>query len=620
LKTKNFTFNLAILNPKIHHIMRFQYLLIVLTFLFVGEAMTQSVSFPTDKMWWQRATVAEVQKQISQGAKINGKISDVVWNDEERLVKIAEVLPKTSLKEIEEFFDTPLKHAAAGCPDLDVIKYLISKGARLSDHRFSKLTFNPLTMAILHNPNIEVAKYLIQKKISVNEIQFGNVTTLMLALSSKDINRVKLLLNNGADVSIIDAKGRSVIDRTTNEEYIELLLKYGAKTNQKFELKKEVWTATTPTTLKSFLKKGGVIEGLDKYNETHLHYAARYSKAPEVIDVLIENGFELEAQNTYELTPLLAAAASNPDTLMIEHLIKKGANLNAVDNYKSNALMLAAKYNPNIEVLSYLLRKGIDPNALNKNGLNALFYVLDNRARINKEKRIRLLVTAGADLMNQNKSGYYAANYAITKSDDPLIRAIRCNANAKTVGEIIDQLKPDLNREIEKSRETAMSAAIIKNDDPEVIKVLIEKGDDAYQNVYYANTALDVVLDVKIEKTKTFEKVKVLLESGVDPNRRYNERTSFPIIDAARWHDVKIVDLLLKHGAKVKVKFDLTGGTPLHTAASNNPDDKVLISLINHKAKTKAKDRYGKTPLECADKNKKLDKNSEGYKLLKSKS
>jgi ankyrin repeat protein len=51
----------------------------------------------------------------------------------------------------------------------------------------------------------------------------------------------------------------------------------------------------------------------------------------------------------------------------------------------------------------------------------------------------------------------------------------------------------------------------------------------------------------------------------------------------------------------------ITGGTPLHSAASaDNPDEDVLILLNKHKTKTKAKDRYGKTPLDCADKNRKI--------------
>jgi hypothetical protein len=58
-----------------------------------------------------------------------------------------------------------------------------------------------------------------------------------------------------------------------------------------------------------------------------------------------------------------------------------------------------------------------------------------------------------------------------------------------------------------------LSAAILKNDDPEVIKVLIEKGDDPYQNVYYANTALDLVLDVTgLKKAKFLKKLKYYLK------------------------------------------------------------------------------------------------------------
>jgi ankyrin repeat protein len=600
--------------------MKLQYVLLALIFLFVGKAMTQNLTFPTDKIWWQKATVDEVQKQLSKGAKINGKISDVVWDDESRLKKIAEVLPKTSLKEIEEFFDTPLKHAAAGCPNLEVIKYLISKGARLSDHRFSKLTFNPLTMAILYNSNIEVAKYLIQKKINVNEIQFGNVTTLMMSTASKDIDRVKLLLDNGADVSIIDSKGNSVLDRTTNEEYIKLLLKYGAKTNKKLKFKKEFWTTTTPESLKSFIKKGGIIEGVDKNKETFLHYAARYSKSSEVLDVLIENGISIETHNKYESTPLLAAAASNSDTSIFEYLIKKGANINAVDSYKSNALMLAAKYNPNIEVLPYLLRKGLDPNALNKNEANVLFYTLEAGRNIDRNKRLRMLVSAGADLMNKNQKGQLAANYALNKNDNILFRAIRSNANEKTIKKIIEHFKPDLNRVMDKYK-TTMSTAILENDNPEVIKVLLDNGYDPYQKVYINNTALDCALHPRYKINNRYEKVKTLLEQGVDPNRRLSEKEDYAILIACTWYKADIIELLLKHGAKTKVKCKTFGQNPLHRAVSaEKPDEKVIILLINHKTKVKEKDNSGKTPLDYANKNKKLDKNSEGYKLLKSKS
>jgi ankyrin repeat protein len=93
------------------------------------------------KMLRERKTVpfTKIKKQIDSGA-------DMAFKDEQG--------------------GTPLYYAASHHPDLEVVKYIISKGGKINES--DKEGFTPLLGALVSNSNPEVALYLIKNGADPN--------------------------------------------------------------------------------------------------------------------------------------------------------------------------------------------------------------------------------------------------------------------------------------------------------------------------------------------------------------------------------------------------------------------------------------------------------------------
>jgi len=65
--------------------------------------------------------------------------------------------------------------------------------------------------------SIKLIKYFLEKKISPNEVNKEGQTPLHLAVKSGKIEIIELLMDNGADKSIKDNKGKKPFDYATKE-------------------------------------------------------------------------------------------------------------------------------------------------------------------------------------------------------------------------------------------------------------------------------------------------------------------------------------------------------------------------------------------------------------------
>ena len=109
---------------------------------------------------------------------------------------------------------------------LDIIKYLIEKGARIDSMAL---------IAAIQCENKEMVKYLITKEADVNVKDGHGQTALMFAVESGDLEIVKLLIKNGAKINVIDELGRMTLAHATfsDIEIARYLIKCGADLNLK---------------------------------------------------------------------------------------------------------------------------------------------------------------------------------------------------------------------------------------------------------------------------------------------------------------------------------------------------------------------------------------------------
>ena len=98
---------------------------------------------------------------------------------------------------------------------------------------------------------------------------------------------------------------------------------------------------------------------------------------------------------------------------------------------------------------------------------------------------------------------------------------------------------------------------------------------------------------IKAIKAHDIEKVKFLIEAGVDINAKDYEMA----LHVAAWTgNIKIVRLLIEAGADVNIK-DIEGKTPL---VSSGGDINIVKLLVKAGADANIKDIKGKTPLDHA--------------------
>ena len=139
-----------------------------------------------DEEWFKKATVADVQKEIANGADVNAK---------------------------DKWGETALHRAIYGDCNPDIIKLLIDAGADVNARDRNKRT---VLILVAHGGSfgfikseIEIIKLLINAKADLNAKDENGETALQKAVQGRDSDVVKLLLEAGADVNVKDNKGKT---------------------------------------------------------------------------------------------------------------------------------------------------------------------------------------------------------------------------------------------------------------------------------------------------------------------------------------------------------------------------------------------------------------------------
>jgi ankyrin repeat protein len=121
---------------------------------------------------------------------------------------------------------TPL-HRASSKGKVEAGQYLLDRGADINARDIDDWT--PLLYAAV-NDRVEFARMLLDRRarVDVPDKNFG-YTPLHQAVRMGNIQIVRLLLEHGVDVNARDQRGRTPAQHTPQQEIIQLLSEYGAK-------------------------------------------------------------------------------------------------------------------------------------------------------------------------------------------------------------------------------------------------------------------------------------------------------------------------------------------------------------------------------------------------------
>ncbi|WP_353271562.1 ankyrin repeat domain-containing protein [Wolbachia endosymbiont (group A) of Rhorus exstirpatorius] len=271
------------------------------------------------------------------------------------------------------FYQTPL-YWAAKSGELDMVKYLVNKGASVDIE--DSYGWTALYWAV-ENENFYIAEYLIKEKgIDVSARYSNGKTMLHEAIRFAKLDAVRYLIGKGIDIDIKDGYGGTPLHWAAIRGKIDMV--------------------------RYFIEQGADVNAKDNDDLTSLHWAVLYANL-KVVRCLVEDGSDVDAKDKRGWTPLHLIAKNNRllwgDDLnemlgTTEYFIQKGADVNAKDKDGNTPLHLAAM-NGKIDVAKVLLKHNADVNAKNNEGRTALHYATD----FNHRDLVELLLAHGASIL-----------------------------------------------------------------------------------------------------------------------------------------------------------------------------------------------------------------------------
>lgn len=443
------------------------------------------------------------------------------------------------------------------------------------------------------------AQTLLKSGTDVNQVLPDGSTALHWAVRWEDVALVEQLLRAGAKVDTANRYGATPLWMACaagSAGVADALLKAGADAKAKALGGEPVLMTAVQSgnvgLVRSLLDRGADVNAAEpRLGQTALMWAAGGRKPyPAIVRELVARGARLDTRSSGGLTPLLFAVREG-DLESVEALITAGANVNdramlkdggrigiygdgqwttpSVDG--SSALNLALM-NGHVEVARRLLGAGANPNVF------AEPYPFKTRPNISLN---------GEAL----KPGFAALHALVARhTTDP-------NPAALDLMKAIVSHGGDAN-----GRTAAVKAPTPTQLNPQPIITWVQVG--GVTPFWVAANALDV------------EAMKVLVDLGADPRMASMEQTT-PLMVAAglgtrsrgpsgglpRRGNVNLeaLDLLLKWGNDINAQ-NVNGQTALHAAAFAAAHQAVQF-LVDHGARLDLKDSMGRTPLDVANDN-----------------
>jgi ankyrin repeat protein len=227
--------------------------------------------------------------------------------------------------------------------------------------------------ALFYNITAEMMSLLCSLDMDVNARDQNGGTALHLHAGTGCLEKVELLISQGADVNAVDSMGRTPLQEAFEDsdedssEIADLLIEYGACIRH---IDEAIAVGDT-TWLKSHFKENpGKINTSDSFGCTPLEWAIEYGRQ-EVIDLLMGLDIDIDCENTYGRTALHEFSADG-NINAISFLLSYGADINVKSSRDSMTPLMCAAQNGRISAVKFLLSRGADVNLKNNDGKSAM--------------------------------------------------------------------------------------------------------------------------------------------------------------------------------------------------------------------------------------------------------
>ena len=400
----------------------------------------------------------------------------------------------------------------------------------------------------------------------------------------KTLEIVKLLLDNGADVNVHDENGLTPLHNASlfkTSEIVEFLLDRGAdiEARDNFGDTALHWAVSfgAPATEKLLLDRGANATARRKDGHTPLDICKNtYLEQTDVFKMLESVFLRQQALNKL-LYPNFWQEASPKQ---VNEVIESGADIQATDDEGNTPLHLAFQFSITKQVLEPLLLHGGDTFAKNNDGNTPIELVGKNEHLAEDEIKELIQITQP----RRQKEAFLVEVFENENTD----------AQTRTNAYVDLLLLQGEERQI-RLGEPPLHMAIIINDTPEVIKLLLEKGEDIEaRDRYWNRTPLHHAVGHK----KATEVIALLLDRGANIDAQDGDKSTPLHLASGESETPEAVEILLNRGANINSR-DYDGDTPLHEAAFFGIPEIVAL-LLDKGANPKSQNEKGQTPFDYA--------------------
>ncbi|MBU2940962.1 ankyrin repeat domain-containing protein [Lacinutrix sp. C3R15] len=214
--------------------------------------------------------------------------------------------------------ETPLHIVASRSKDIALINYLIEKGLDVNTEDYNANT--PFLNAASRN-NIEIVKLLSKHLKNINQVNKKGESALALAVANNSPEVVKFLLENNADITVLDAN--------KNNLTAYLIESFSGKKADAFKQKVDL------------LKENGLDITQTQENGNTLYHLAVAKNDKNILKFLSQFNINVNAKNNEGNTALHLAALQAKNAEILKYLISIGANLEATTDFDETAYDLA---------------------------------------------------------------------------------------------------------------------------------------------------------------------------------------------------------------------------------------------------------------------------------------
>lgn len=503
--------------------------------------------------------------------KVYGKnILDYVVKElhsSDKYKQILSLLLKYRLKDIEqlkiETANKTLLEYACYNKWIDIVELLIQHNIDVNIGKPLLFIFKNMNENV--GEDITLLSLLLSAGANLKDIEkvvdkTGN-SLLHIACQKKDESLIKLLINYGIDLNIVNSSGFtplsflcSSLGRFNNTydkktfSLVKLLINAGADINVGGALAEACSVGHVPC-IKLLLKKGANINGIEytNFENTHIFHkipiveASKLKHNKNIVELLIKHGADVNNG-----CPLSHACQTN-NIEVVELLLQSGADVNTKDKDFSYTPLMFATINGNLDIIKLLIEHGADVNICDQYNETALIL----STKHGYEHIVRFLFQHNADINTQSKrDGQTALFHLIRRNNDYSTETI----------EMFLQGGADVN--IKDMEDKTPIFYVVKSGNLELFNLLLKYGADinvvsqGNKNLlYYALASLSYYVS---DKSERIEIIKSLLKSGLTLTN--NSKDDYfllqKFLDYCESGDVEIVSLFIDSGINVNLNYN----------------------------------------------------------------